>query len=333
MIKISINKEIFDFDEKILNMSTYLRFQNEQKEYNEEPLPLLLTNSKYSNQTLELFKKWFKLVCDNYCLYNLKSKIFNVDFFKNLTYEELIDAFDFAVLNQFEILSLTIAKALDRKFKFYEIDNKYYYEISDIKKMYVRNGKLVKEKQVKEIPHFVYNVIKQSRKEYDDCYCKENDFNYVVDKLFVDSYCKENRDKNTIKENIDKYKIKEYRHEYEFTLNELRKIYNYWLNTPIEEVDFEELASFNDFIESLDETDASRGFLKRCHFCDIDDNNVEVRVSGYTNPRYFTYTFENLIHLLLGRHNNDNYFWKISSTPDLSELIDFSFDSSLDSSD
>lgn len=50
MINISYNNTTKQLDKKILKISTYLKFLNNEKSYAEEPLPLLNTTDEIFNE-------------------------------------------------------------------------------------------------------------------------------------------------------------------------------------------------------------------------------------------------------------------------------------------
>lgn len=104
--------------ENILKISEYLKFQYDNREYNEESLPIL----NYDSETFEIFEKWFTILDD--ILTNVKecsintllnklldenNEIFKPEFFNNYSMQQKLKLFNFGLGNQFEILCKTIA--------------------------------------------------------------------------------------------------------------------------------------------------------------------------------------------------------------------------------
>lgn len=172
MVFLTYNIFTFEFSNNILKISTYLEHLSSQREYSEQPLPLL----KCSDTLFNTFEGWFKVVERTYIKDNSTHQIFYSQFFKNYDLKYLFDIFNFALSNQIQLLCETIAFVIASKnITIVELDDYYYTSANEpIKvnneiylKTYLLNATLVRmvakymtERQLEKQPKSIQDVEK-----------------------------------------------------------------------------------------------------------------------------------------------------------------------------
>lgn len=171
MIKLLISDKEIEFPEEILKISSYLKYLNDNKEYNEEPIPIL----NYDKEIFDLFTYWFdKLIKEGIVEYdNDKIKaFFYEDLFIDLTNEFLEKIFNFALSNQIDLLVQTLAFVLRDK-----TDNCLINNINNINKPLIRYTR-----KINKLQNSIYGS--------EDCKkIKKLIVPYDVEEFLFDSYC------------------------------------------------------------------------------------------------------------------------------------------------
>lgn len=119
MVYLIYNNNKEEFPDSIFKISTYFEsLKNEN-----EPIPFL----NATEELIDIFRDWFYIMINNFNIEIATPIIYNVEFFKDYSNKKLIEIFNFAMSNHFEIICNTVAfEFASRNPLIHEYENNFY---------------------------------------------------------------------------------------------------------------------------------------------------------------------------------------------------------------